>query len=126
MFENWFKSKTAYVQVCKNQFKIYLSHNQKLFIVDAPFSHPRMLLGSSSIAKRCLCEQFEQQEIFTSIKNYRVIVHPQELIEGGLSEVEQQAFTTLFLNLGFRQVHVWQGYDLSENQIRTFDWKAAS
>ena len=123
MFEKLFKPKNAYIQVFKDRFSIYCGESKKLFIVDGSFSHPRMLLGDFLLAEKILKEQIKQQDIFSSSGNYRVIVHPKELLEGGLSFLEYRAFQELFIGLGFRQVCLWENQDLSDEEIKIFDWK---
>lgn len=124
MRNNWFKPKTAYIQVVKDCFRIYCSDSQQLFSVEGKFSHPRMLLGDFVQAERALQQQIKQQSIFSGTAQYRVIIHPKELLDGGLSYIEQRAFTELFSSLGFREVRLWLGHDLSSEQIDQFDWKA--
>ncbi len=123
MFEKWFKTKTAYVQVFKDSFRIYCAESQKLFIVDGSFSHPRMLLGDFAHAEQILKQQIKQQSMFSNLGSFKVIVHPKELLEGGLSIIEQRAFKELFLSVGFREAVIWQHQDLSDEQLKTFDWK---
>lgn len=124
IFDKWFKPKTAYIQVFRNRFSIYCSDHQKLFNVDGKFSHPRMLLGDFLQAETILKQQMEQQAIFSDTGNYRVIIHPKELLDGGLSPIEQRAFIELFSSLGFRKVCLWSGHDLSSEQIDNFNWTA--
>ncbi len=122
MFKKWLKLKTAYVQVFKDRFRIYCDENQALFMVDGGFSHPRMLLGDFELAEQILKQQINQQHIFSSIGSYRVIVHPKEMLDGGLSAIEQRAFKELFLSLGFRDAVIWQHQDLCDEELKNFEW----
>ncbi|XID75620.1 hypothetical protein ACF3NA_03525 [Alkanindiges sp. WGS2144] len=123
MFKNWFKPKTIYVQVFKNQFKLYSCDTQQLTIVNGEFTHPRMLLGSFTDAEQLLKQHFNHHAKIPGLKSYRAIIHPKELVDGGLSDIEQRALRELFLGLGFQNAQIWQGQDLSDEQLNTFDWK---
>ena len=122
MFDKWLKPKTAYVQVFKDRFRIYCDENQALFMVDGDFSHPRMLLGDFEVAEQTLKQQIKQQHIFSSIGSYRVIVHPKEMLDGGLSAIERRAFKELFLSLGFRDAVIWENQDLCDEELKSFVW----
>ena len=122
MFGKWLRPKTAYVQVFKDRFRIYCDENQTLFMVDGNFSHPRMLLGNFELAKQTLRQQIKQQHIFSNIGSYRVIVHPKEMLDGGLSAIEQRAFKELFLSIGFRDAVIWQNQDLCDEELKSFVW----
>ncbi|RZA07344.1 MAG: hypothetical protein EOO68_03570 [Moraxellaceae bacterium] len=91
-------------------------------MVDGNFSHPRMLLGEFELAEQILKQQIKQQHIFSNVGSYRVIVHPKEMLDGGLSTIEQRTFKELFLSIGFRDAVIWQHHDLCDEELKNFEW----
>lgn len=86
-----------------------------------PFFHIRSLLSSFETGERLL------QYIFgTLLKGVitkrgviigappKVIMHPMEKIEGGLTDIERKAFRELAISAGAKDVVVYQGADLIE------------
>ena len=61
-----------------------------------PFSHPRSLLGEFQVAEKMLQFAFREQHKSNFLTpSPRVIVHPMEKLEGGLTEIEEKAFREL-------------------------------
>lgn len=89
----------------------------------SPFSHPRCLLNDFHVAERIL------QHIFGQILGKRfiaptpkVVVHPMEKNEGGLTVIEQKAFREMALGAGAREVLIYQGVELIPSPA-TFDFE---
>ena len=82
-----------------------------------PFSNPRSLLADFQVAEKML--QFALREVHKSFftPSPRVIIHPMEKLEGGLTEIEDKAFRELCIGAGARQVVVYLGDELLLHNI---------
>lgn len=49
-------------------------------------------------------------------KRPRVVIHPTDMVDGGLSEVEERIFRELSLGTGAVKVAVYMGAELSDEQ----------
>jgi len=79
-----------------------------------PFSHERSLISNFEIGEKLL------QHIIGLILpkgifklSPRVVVHPMEKLEGGLTTVEERAFKELAIGAGAREAIVYQGSELA-------------
>lgn len=75
-----------------------------------PFSHPRSLINDFLVAEKML------QHIFRTLLGKklisptpRVVVHPMEKIEGGMTMIESKAFTEMALGAGAREAVLHHG-----------------
>lgn len=113
-------SNTIYVKVTKNQFWVRHIESQKEVIETAlePFTTKRLLIGEFSIAenhlKRAIKKVYEGKWFSASPV---VIIHPMEMIEGGLSQIEERAMVELAAGAGARKVMVWVGHELSDMEV---------
>ncbi|GAA6134206.1 rod shape-determining protein [Oceaniserpentilla sp. 4NH20-0058] len=83
-----------------------------------PFSHPRSLLADFQVAEKMLQFAFlEQHKSNFLTPAPRVIIHPMEKLEGGLTNIEKKAFRELCIGAGVRQVVVYAGPELSLHNI---------
>jgi len=83
-----------------------------------PFSHPRVLLADFRAGENLL--QYALSEILgnkTLTPSPRLVVHPMEKTEGGLTMIEVRAFKELALGAGARDAVVYQGLELSVQDI---------
>ncbi|MBB4862732.1 rod shape-determining protein MreB [Pseudomonas nitritireducens] len=96
------------------------------------FDHPRTLLANYPICEKTLQLLFRRLVPRTLFKAAPIaILHPQELLEGGLTMVEARGFHELCRGAGARKVHVWTGRELSIDELRNgqfpdgagTDWK---
>ncbi len=78
-----------------------------------PFVHQRVLLSNFTMANLLL------QHAFAFLLHYKkfviapkVVVHPMEKIDGGLSQIETQAFVELALSAGAIDAFVYEGTPL--------------
>ena len=83
-----------------------------------PFSHPRGLINDLLVAEKIL------QHIFLVLygKKFippspRVVVHPMEKNEGGITMIEAKAFTEMALGAGAREAVLHQGTVLSTSSF---------
>jgi rod shape-determining protein MreB len=112
---------TVYIQVRKNQFHLRrLESDTELTVVALePFTTSRCLIGQF-----CLAEKLLQGAIKRLPKNrflavaLRIVIHPVEMVEGGLSEVEERVFREIALGARASKVLVWVGDALSDAEVR--------
>lgn len=87
-----------------------------------PFSHPRMLLGDFLVAEKLLqyvVRELHQDRFFTPAP--RIIFHPMEKIEGGLTMIEDKAFRELCMGAGARAVAIHLGDELPLHDLSSKD-----
>lgn len=91
---------------------------QKNEVVVNPFSHPRALLCDFYVGEKLL------QHAFKTILNTswlrprpKVIIHPMEKIEGGLTAIEERAFTELALGAGASAIALYVGKPLEVQHV---------
>ena len=90
--------------------KMVLSGNGETVTVlpDVPFSTSRQLVGKFFVAEDCMRKGLLK---LGAIKWYKrapkVNIYPQELIEGGISEVEERCFMELAYGAGSRETRVF-------------------
>ena len=85
-----------------------------------PLAHPRSLISDFTLAEqllRALVRQVMGRGLFQPAP--AVVMHPLGEYEGGLTQVEIRALRELALGMGASTVRVWQGPDLSDEQIRS-------
>ena len=110
-----------YVKVSRDTFKISPvsePSREQVFTPSEAFTTRRLLVGQFSIAERCL------KDAVTSVvgrslipKSVGIVVHPGEMVDGGLSQVEERLFRELCLGAGARKVAVWVGGPLGSSEL---------
>jgi len=98
--------------------------NSKIEVIN-PFSHKRSLISNFEIGEKLLQHIIGlllQQSIFKL--RPRVVVHPMEKLEGGLTIVEERAFKELAIGAGARDVIVYQGSELTIHDFNFDNIKA--
>ncbi len=110
-----------YVKVFPDIFKISIvsepSHEQ-VFTSHQPFTTKRLLVGEFSIADQCLTNAVKAivgKSFFP--KSVAIVVHPQAMVEGGLSQIEDRILKELGLGAGAKKVVVWVGAALSASEV---------
>ncbi|SOB76481.1 hypothetical protein SAMN04488490_2173 [Marinobacter sp. LV10R510-11A] len=110
-----------YVKVSRDLFKISSVSDpsrEQVFTPSEAFTTQRLLVGQFSIAERCLKDAISSMVGKSLIpKSVRVVVHPEEMVDGGLSEIEARLFKELCLSAGARKVAVWVGNPLSTRDL---------
>ena len=83
-----------------------------------PFDHHRVAFEDFAAAEKLLRALFEKNRSgkFTLFAP-RVIIHPMEKFEGGLTDIEKQALKELALSAGAREAVVCEGAELSMNGV---------
>jgi rod shape-determining protein MreB and related proteins len=111
---------TAYVRVRRNEFRIrhIESGNEATFKADVPFSTVRMLIGDFAAADRALKDALQQAHKGRFRAPSQIVIHPLELIEGGLSQIEERTIYEVAKGAGASKVLVWLGPELTDEQVK--------
>jgi len=111
----------VYVKIYKNRIVSQIPSENKTIENVGEFSHPRMLIGKFKEAVKLLSHALKLAYPAKFLKpNLILIIHPKETLEGGLSEIEERVLMEMGLEAGARQVKIWQGHDLSRDEIMGF------
>ena len=111
---------TLYIQVRKNRFRLrHIEGKQEREVsAQTPFTTTRLLLGQFQVAETLLKQAIRA---IGSGSFFRVspvvVIHPMEMVEGGLSEVEERALRELAKSAGARRVFVHIGAPLSDSEV---------
>ncbi|WP_415906185.1 hypothetical protein ACMXYX_14605 [Neptuniibacter sp. QD72_48] len=111
-----------YLKVRKNQFEIKnLTENGawKIATPEQPFTTDRLLIGQFSVAEPVLKELVKvvMPRSFMK-KSAQILIHPIDMVEGGLCEVEERVFTELGLGAGAFKVKLHVGEGLTDEDAR--------
>nr|WP_256355246.1 rod shape-determining protein [Pseudomonas sp. PDM33] len=84
------------------------------------FDHPRSLLANFSFAEMTLKLLVGRLAPRSLLKAAPVLIlHPQELLEGGLTQVEIRGLYELCRGAGARKVRLWTGHELTQEELRS-------
>lgn len=113
-------SNTLYVKIYKNRIRVnHIQRNREVSERSvSPFTTQRLLVGNFSVAERLLksaLEKLGSSGLF-AVKPI-VLIQPMEMIEGGLSEVEDRVIRELAIAAGARKVFVWVGKMLTNEEV---------
>jgi hypothetical protein len=89
--------------------KMILSSEGRTLIAEPsePFSSNRLLIGNLTVAIKCLGKAVEDFGAISFLKaSPTIIIQPHDLIEGGLSEVEESLLNKVAYNAGAKEVRV--------------------
>lgn len=114
-------SPRGYVQVYKNKLVIQIPAEGRTVVKEGPFSHPRMVIGDFAVAEALL--QAGVKEIWPRRllqTRPELIFHPREIIEGGLTTIEERVLQELGLGAGAMQVKTWVGPELTQDEVAAF------
>jgi rod shape-determining protein MreB len=112
---------TLYVRVARNELRVKHLESGKSLTVSAPepFTTPRLLVGRFGIAQQALRKAFRELiggGLLAVAPS--VVMQPLEMIEGGLSDVEERILRELAIGAGARKVAVWVGPPLSDDEVK--------
>ncbi len=113
-------SGTLYIKVFKNKFCVrhIETGNEITMHATQAFTTKRLLVGQFSVAEKLLKKAIKKAyKINWLSASPMVVIHPMEMIEGGLSEVEKRVFKELAAGAGARKIVVWEGHELSDNEV---------
>lgn len=112
----------VYVRISKNRFHLKnVDSGAHAEIAPSPgFTTSRMLVGSFTIASAALKEGMAKvvgKGLF--VRAPGVVIHPVEMIESGLSEIEERAIRELAIQGGVGKAVVWVGRELSDAEVKS-------
>lgn len=119
MFAKLFDA-TVYVRIAKNRFHLRHIQQGKEVTVEAaePFTSQRLLVGNFTKAEKCLRQGMAQLDAVPWWAPMpAMVVHPMEMLEGGLSEIEDRALFELAMSVGAKKVRLWVGDELSDREV---------
>lgn len=82
------------------------------------FKHPRTPIADFTVAEQTLkyfLKRVLPRSLFQPAPT--LIIHPQAQLEGGLTQIEIRAFVELGLGAGARKVYVWDGPELTREEL---------
>jgi hypothetical protein len=112
-----FTTQILYIIVKENLLIIKSVKSGETITLEAttPFSTKRLLVGQFSIAEKLLKSGLDQ--LSKSFISPIVIIHPLENIDDKLSEVEEKILKELALSAGAREVKLWIGKELTDEEL---------
>ncbi|MFZ6873796.1 rod shape-determining protein [Undibacterium sp. Di27W] len=91
---------------------------QNAAIVVNPFAHPRSLVSDFTVAQQLIKAFLSRLVGGSTFKMSPVLImHPQGSPAGGFTQVENRAFRELGFGVGAAKVILWQGADLTDQEI---------
>lgn len=116
-----FTADTIYVQVFQSRFMVRnIDSGASVETArDQSFASPRMLIADFTVAEFQLKQAVKQ--VRRGLRAPQMILHPMELIEGGVTQVEYRAFVELGMGAGAWRIGVYSDTReaLSDDQVRT-------
>jgi rod shape-determining protein MreB len=87
-----------------------------------PFSHPRVLFSDFYVGEKLLQYAFTKLSNIKSLRpRPKVIIHPMEKTEGGLTMIEKRAFRELAIGAGAIEVKLYTGLQLGISSLNFKD-----
>jgi len=109
---------TVYVRVMRDRVKVRSLDSGKEIEATSPFSTTRLLVGNFTGAQAALKEAITKAAGGGWFKpSARVVMHPLEMTEGGLSEIEERILHELAIGAGAMKAVVWVGPPLSDAEV---------
>lgn len=119
MLADIFKSE-IYARIHRNRISLRLIRKNKNLEASSeqPFTSHRLLVGDFTTAERLLAKLVKDL-IGSSwfAPSPSILVHPVEMVEGGLSQVEERLFLELGLGARGRKVKVYVGPELNDQAV---------
>jgi rod shape-determining protein MreB and related proteins len=112
---------TVYIRVKRNQFRVRYLESGIETIIEAqkPFTTARLLIGQFVSAQATLkdgLKNLTKGRFFPVVP--RLVIHPMEMVEGGLSEVEERILREVAISAGASKVIVWVGRELNDAEVK--------
>lgn len=113
-------SNTVYIRIKRNQFRIrHIDSGIETTVQsETPFTTVRMLVGEYTAAEKTLKAALKQVAKSWLQLPPHVVIHPLEMIEGGLSQIEDRILHELAIGAGASKVVVWIGSELSDSEVK--------
>ncbi len=115
-----FKDDLLYVKLWKDEIEIIDVEKGKRIREKSSisFSNSRLLIANFEVAEEFFKKVFLKLKKDYKIKRYNsILVHPMELVEGGISETEKRIFLESFERVGGKLVLIWTGQELSNTEV---------
>jgi rod shape-determining protein MreB and related proteins len=111
---------TLYVRVSRNKLHVrHIKSGRSVHVTsDTPFTTNRLLMGdflAAEAALRKACAEVQAGPKYLAAP--RVVMHPLEMVEGGLSGVENRVFMEVADCAGAERIAVWVGHELSDQEV---------
>jgi rod shape-determining protein MreB and related proteins len=108
-----------YVRIARNLFRVknLKSGQETQGVPEKPFTTVRMLVGEFTPADQAFKAAFEKAGGTSFMASARVLMHPLEMVEGGLSQIEDRVLQELALGGGAKKCVVWIGAELSDAEV---------
>lgn len=112
-------TRRVYIQVSYNKLQAKDIDTGKYFhiVANPEFSHPRTIMGNFTNAEQCLISLLKQIRKGSFYLATRLLIHPIEKVEGGLTQIEERALIEFGYGAGASKVVVWIGEELNNRQI---------
>jgi len=113
-----FRSPVVYAQLFKNRIRLSVPAKGVVVEEHGTFSHPRSLIGQFQEGELALARALAKAyptKLLT--RRPRMVIHAKELLDGGLTQIEERALMEMGLGAGAMKVKIWQGADLSPQQL---------
>jgi MreB/Mbl protein len=109
-----------YVKIYKNKMTVrHINSNKEMTeSTDIPFTTQRLLVGDFTVAEQFL-KQLVKKVAPTGwlAPSPKILIQPLEMIEGGLSQIEERALLELAAQVGARKALVYDGLELSDKLV---------
>ena len=107
---------TIYIRVYFNRMRMRRAETGEEVDLNAPesFSHERSVIADFTRAEALLKSGFKSLKKLTSP---HAVIHAMDLTTGGLTQIEQRALHELCISAGAGRVVVWQGHELTDEEI---------
>lgn len=107
---------TIYIRVHYNRMRLRRAETGEEVDLNATeaFSHMRSVIADFPKAESLLKNGLKSLKKLTSPT---VVIHAVELIDGGLTQIEERALHELCLSAGAGRAIVWQGHELTDEEI---------
>ncbi|SDM41921.1 rod shape-determining protein [Polaromonas sp. JS666] len=92
-------------------------------LVSNPFSHPRTLVSDFTLGQQLLkafIKKLPKSHLLAAAP--RMVFHPQGDPAGGFTQIEIRALHEMALGAGASEVTIWQGQDLTDEQVLSRDY----
>jgi rod shape-determining protein MreB len=124
-----FKPYHIYIKIKTNN--IWAKHLESQTIVELsahqPFTTKRLLVGNFDAALFVIKNAINQTHSKTlKWVSPKVVIHPMEYLEEGLSPVEKRLFLDLAACSGALERRVWEGTELADTEVIGLFWSKAS
>lgn len=119
MLANLFKSE-IYARIYRNRMALRLIRKNRNLeaIAEQPFTSHRLLVGDFTSAEKLLSWMVKKIVGSSWLPMMpSILIHPVEMVEGGLSQVEERLFQELGLGARGGKVKVYVGPELSDQAV---------